>query len=145
MPVAVIEMTEAADPGAIQAFAEQVVVGMREVIYREAKNRTGRLEESLRAVVYGRSIVIESSAPYAKAVNEGIHRSKVLWDLIGKVVPIKLGDGRVIFRKATLDSVLRGKWRTRPRMGLGYVRKGAEIARSRLSARAFLNFTVRTA
>jgi hypothetical protein len=143
MPVAVIEMTEGVDPEIMQEFASEVVTGMREVIYRTAKHRSGRLEESLRAIVYGRTIVVESSEPYAEVLNKGTHWSRVMWDLIGKVIPIKLDDGRIIFRKATLDSVLRGKWRTKPRTGTEFVRKGAEIARSRMSARAFLNFSVR--
>lgn len=142
MPLAVIMFTDPIPRGEMEEFADDVVLGIREYIYRNVKRRTGRTEESIKATAYGRQIVIDSSAAHARALDRGSRSSKVLWHLINRVVPLKLRDGRTIFRAVSLDSIRRGKWRTQPRVGMDFVKGGIEIAKSKGSLRSRLNFIV---
>jgi hypothetical protein len=142
MPLAVITFTNPISQDEMGEFADDVVLGIREFIYRNAKQRTGKTEESIKAMAYGRQIVVDSSLPHAKSLDRGSQSSKVLWHLINRVVPLKLRDGRTIFRAVSLDSIRRGKWRTQPRQGMDFVRKGIEIAKGKGSLRSRLNFVV---
>lgn len=126
----------------MQRVAVDVTQGIREYLAGNLKHRSGRLEESIRSVAYGREIVVESDLPYAESLDRGSKSSNVMWHLINRVVPLKLRDGRTIFRAMTMESVRRGKWRTRPRMGVDFTGRGIEIARSKTSLRSFQNFIV---
>ncbi len=143
MPLAVITFTEQTlDREGMERFAGNVVIGIREYLARNVRHRTGRTEESIKAAVYGKQIVVDSSMSHTKALDRGSYSSRVMWHLINKVVPLKLGDGRTVFRRVTLESIRNGKWRTKPRAGLNFVEKGIEIARGKSSLRSRLNFTV---
>jgi len=142
MGLAVITFTEEQTPEIKAEFAKEVEIGMKEYLSRNLKHPTGRLEHSLKAYVYGKHIMIESDAPYAKEVDQGRKTTEVMWNLINRVVPIKLEGGRTIFRRVTLDSILRGKWRKRPRPGINFVDRGIDTARSRMSIRAQINVIV---
>jgi len=142
MPLAIIKFTEEQTPEIKAEFAQEVESGIRAFLRRNLKNPTGRLEDSVRSYVYGKHIVVDSDVPYAKEVDQGNPRSRVMWNLINRVVPIKLGGGRTIFRRVTLDSILRGKWRQAPRAGLNFVERGVDIARSRMSIRAQISVIV---
>lgn len=141
--IAIIRFAEAPSTEGAEDFAENAVQGMREYLASHTRG-TGALAQSLKATVYGKQIVVESDLPYAKSVDQGFRRSKTLWGLITRVIPIKLKSGTTIFRRVTADSLLRGKWTTRPRPGIGFVEKGAELARGRQSLRARLAFSVQT-
>jgi hypothetical protein len=143
MPLAVITFTDPIPQGEMEEFADDVVLGIREFISRNVKKRTGRTEESIKAVAYGREIVVDSSLPHAKTLDRGIQSSKVMWHLINRVVPLKLRDGRTVFRAVTMDSIRQGKWRTKPRPGIDFVRRGIDIAKSKGSVRSRLNFVIR--
>lgn len=142
--LAIIKFTEEQSPGVMEDFSEEVVRGIRDYLYKKTKG-TGRLASSIKAQVYGKQIVVESDVPYARAADQGFVRSRSMWGLINKVIPLKLRDGTVVFRRVTLESLLRGKWRTRPRPGLEFVERGVELARSRLSLRAQLSIVTQTA
>lgn len=141
--LAIIRFAETPPAGSAEDFADNALTGMREYLATHTRG-TGALAQSLRATVYGKQIVVESDLPYAKAVDKGFSSSKTLWGLITRVIPIKLKSGTTIFRRVTANSLLRGKWSTRPRPGLGFVEKGAELARGRQSLRARLAFSVQT-
>ena len=142
MSLAVITFTEEQSPEVKAEFAKEVETGVKAFLHRNLKNPTGRLEESIKAYVYGKHIVVDSDVPYAKEIDQGKKTTEVMWNLINRVVPIKLGGGRTIFRRVTLDSILRGKWKQSPRPGLNYVERGVEIAKSRMSVRAQINVIV---
>jgi hypothetical protein len=142
MPLAIITFTEEQPPEVKAEFAREVETGIKAFLRRNLKNPTGRLEHSIQAYVYGKHIAVDSDVPYAREVDQGKKTSEVMWNLINKVVPIKLDGGRTIFRRVTLNSILRGKWKQSPRPGLNYVDRGVEIARSRMSVRAQINVIV---
>jgi hypothetical protein len=141
MPLAVIRFTDDVDEDVLESFAEKVEAGIKAYLMRNTKKGSGVLAESVRSYVYGREIIVESDAPHAKVMDKG-SQGKVLWSLINKVVPIKLGDGRTIFRRVTMESIARGKWRQGPRVGLEYVRRGIDLAKSGMSLRAASSFVV---
>jgi hypothetical protein len=139
--LAIIRVTDAgASDEMVEDFSDQIVTGIKGVIGLNAEHATGRLADSIKAHAYGRQIVIESDLPYAGAVNKGVHLSKSLWSLINKVVPLKLSSGKVIFRRVTLDALLRGKWRSKPRPGMDYVTRGIRVASGSLRTR--LNYVI---
>lgn len=142
MALARITFTEEHTPEVKAEFAREVESGVKEFLRHNLKSPTGRLEESIRAYVYGKHIVVDSDVPYAKEVDQG-RRARVMWSLINHVVPIKLDGGRTIFRKVTLDSILRGKWKQPSLPGIKFVEGGVEIAKSRMSIRAQINVIVR--
>jgi len=142
MPLAIITFTEEQPPEVKEEFAQEVTKGIKGYLHRNLKNPTGRLEQSIHAYVYGKHIAVDSDVPYAKELDQGRKTSEVMWNLINRVVPIKLDGGRTIFRKVTLNSILRGKWKRSPSPGLNYVERGVEIARSRMSIRAQINVIV---
>ena len=141
MPLAVIKFSEEQSPDVVQEFAEEVEGGIKAWLAQNTHG-TGKTAKSIRAHVYGREIIIESDVPWAETLDRGSHETRVMWDLINRVVPIKLKSGRTIFRKVTLESIRAGKWRQKPREGLDYIRKGIELARSGMSLRAQLDFVV---
>lgn len=103
-----LEFTEAS------FIKEAVVTSTKEVLYSGIfKHPTGTLANSIRAFVSGNSVYIISELPYADAQDKGV-APHIMWYLYGKVVPIRtyrFGQSQVIFRKATLQSFLRGGWR----------------------------------
>jgi hypothetical protein len=125
----------------LEEFAEDVQQGIKNYLRRHTRG-TGRLESSIRAYVYGREIIVESDVPYAKTVDQGTLASKTMWNLINQVIPLKLKDGRTIFRKVTLDSIRRGKWQTKPRPGKEYIERGVELARSSGSVKGLLDLRI---
>lgn len=142
--LAVIRFSEEQTPDVLEEFADASAAGIRQFLGMHTRG-TGRLAASIRALVYGKHIVIESDLPYAESVDKGERFSRTMWNLINRVIPIKLQSGKVIFRKVTLESIIRGKWSVRPRPGLDYVKKGVELARSKMSLRAQLVYITQTA
>jgi hypothetical protein len=141
MALAVIRFSGDTDDDVIEEFAGKVEAGIKAYLVRNTKKGSGVLAESIRSYVYGKEIVVESDAPHAKVMDKG-SQGKVMWSLINKVVPIKLGDGRTIFRRVTMESIARGKWRQGPRAGLEFVRRGIDLAKSGMSLRAAASFVV---
>lgn len=135
-------MTEAQSEDVLDEFSWRIVKGVREYLRRVIKGK-GSLASSIRARVYGKEIVIESDLPYAKSLDKG-SRGRTMWSLINKVIPLKLKDGTVIFRRVTMDSIRRGKWNSAPHQGLNYVERGVDIARSEMSLKAQLAYVVQT-
>jgi hypothetical protein len=84
-------------------------------LYRE--KGPAEIASSLRArLSLGNIVVVESDVPYAEGVEQG-QPARVMWSVLNKVVPMKLKDGRVIFRRASLKSFLKGKWTRKPVLG----------------------------
>ncbi len=124
----------------LETFSEEILHGMRGVLSIGTKRATGQLAESLKAHVYGKHIIVESDLAYADAVNKGTHASRSAWHLINKIVPLKLDSGKIIFRRVTLESILRGKWKRRPKQGMDFVAKGVRVASGSLRTR--LNYVI---
>jgi len=120
------EMTDEA----VAEFASKLKPGLREALRRSTKTGSGDLADSLSIHVEGRKVIrITSSARYAVALDRGT-RSRIMWGLINKVVPLKLSGGTTIFRRVTLSSLIRGKWRYPGTPGLNFVEKGAQLAKA---------------
>jgi len=133
MSLAIILIDEGTDDEAIAEFVSKLKPGLQEAIRLNAKHSTGALAESLSVDMDMRRVIrIESSKEYAAEVDRG-SRSRMMWGLINKVVPLKLPGGTTIFRKVSLTSLIRGKWRYPGTQGLDFVEKGAELARARMS------------
>ncbi len=129
MRLAVIVFTEDHFPGTLQELARRSQEGIRAWIRRHI-GKTGKLERSIKCHVYGRRIVVESDAEYARAIDQGTMTSKSMWHLINQVIPLKLKGGKTIFRRVTAESIRQGKWRQKPRQGVDFVRKGIDLAKS---------------
>jgi len=93
---------------------EKIVASIKEICYSGIfKHPTGNLASSIKGYVVGNSIYIISDVPYAKAVEEGV-KPHVMWYLLNKTIPIRTfmyGQNRLVYRRATLKSYLRGGWR----------------------------------
>ena len=92
---------------------ERILMSIKEYMYSGIfKHPTGALAASINGYVRDQSIYIMSELPYAEAQDKGV-TPHVQWYLLGKVIPIRIhrfGGSKVIYRKATLESFLRGKW-----------------------------------
>lgn len=106
------------DPRADEASVLDFVRGVE----REAKNLyrekgPAEIAASLRArLSMGNVVVVESDVPYAEGIEQG-QPARVMWSVLNKIVPLKLKSGRVIFRRASLKSFLKGKWTRKPVLG----------------------------
>ena len=93
---------------------ENIVSSIKEICYSGIfKHPTGNLANSIRGYVVGNSVWIYSDVKYAEAIENGV-RPHVMWYLLNKTIPIRTffyGQQRLIFRKATLQSYMRGGWR----------------------------------
>jgi hypothetical protein len=93
---------------------ENVVTSIKELCYSGIfKHPTGVLANSIRGYVAGNTIYIYSDSKHANAIEEGV-RPHTMWYLLNKTIPIRtffFGQERLIFRRATLKSYLRGAWR----------------------------------
>lgn len=139
--LAVIRVTDhGVSDDTMEEFSEHIVSGIRGVVGMTAKHPTGQLAQSIKAHVYGKHIVVESDLPYAEAIDKGVKHPKSVWSLINKVVPLKLSSGKVIFRRVTIDAILKGKWHRRPKAGMDFVRRGVGVASGSLRAR--LNYII---
>jgi hypothetical protein len=139
--LAVIEFRQTPSDEVVEEFAADVQTGIKNYLRRHTRG-TGKLEESIRARVFGKEIIVESDVPYAGTVDRGSHTSKTMWNLINQVIPLKLKDGRTIFRKVTLESIRRGKWQTKPRQGMDYVGRGVTLAKSSGSVKGLLDLRI---
>jgi hypothetical protein len=131
MPLAIIVIDEGASDEAIEQFKKKLKPSIAEAIRNVCKNETGKLADSISIQEVGqRTIQIVSSVPYADEVESG-SRPRTMWNLINRVVPIKLS-GTTIFRKVTLKSILEGKWNYPGTPGKFFVEKGANLARKEM-------------
>jgi len=131
MSLAIIIIDENASKEAIAQFKERIKPGIAEAIRNVCKSPTGNLAESISIHEEGlRTIRIVSSAQYAEEVESG-SRPRTMWNLINRVIPIKLS-GTTVFRKVTLKSILEGKWSYPGTAGKLFVEKGANLARKRM-------------
>jgi len=93
---------------------ENVITSIKEICYSGVfKHPTGTLANSIRGYVSGNTIWIYSDAPHARSIEEGV-RPHTMWYLLNKTIPIRtffFGQERLIFRRATLKSYMRGGWR----------------------------------
>lgn len=141
MKLAVIQFREAPSEEVLGSFAEDVQVGIQNYLRRHTHG-TGQLEQSIKAYVYGKEIIVESDVPYAASLDRGTHTSKTMWNLINRVIPLKLKDGRTIFRRVTLESIRRGRWQQKPKMGMEFVDRGVDLAKSSASAKGLLDLRI---
>jgi hypothetical protein len=126
MILAVIDLKEP-NPKLLEELAADSVRGIREYLRIHTRG-SGDLSESIRANVYGKQVIVESDMPYAASLDRGTSSRRTMWNLINKVIPLKLKDGRTIFRRVTLSSILRGKWQHGPKLGTDYAIRGIELA-----------------
>ena len=95
MNLGLIVFTETQTPETLQDFAQDVERGVQSYIRRHVKG-TGKLERSIRAHVFGRHIMVTSDETYAGVVDRGRKSTRTQWELINRVIPIKLKDGRCL-------------------------------------------------
>lgn len=130
MTLALIIIDDETTDEAVQEFVDKLKPGLAEAIRMTAKNPHGDLAESLSVHVESRKVIkIETSSKYAEAVDRGT-RSRQMWNLINRVVPLKLPGGTTIFRRVSLNSITKGKWRYPGTPGLNFVEKGAQLAKA---------------
>lgn len=130
MSLAIILIDEETTDEAMSAFVNNLKPGLHEALRLNTKRGTGDLAESLAIHVDSRRVIrIESSKKYAAALDRGT-RSRQMWYLINKVVPLKLPGGTTIFRRVSLDSIIKGKWRHPGTPGLNFVEKGVRLAKA---------------
>ena len=131
MTLALIMLDDDTTDEATAEFADKLKPSLREVLRQGTKSGSGSLADSLSIHVENRKVIrITSSAKYAAALDQGT-RSRIMWGLINKIVPLKLSGGTTIFRRVTLSSLIRGKWRYPGTPGLNFVEKGAQLAKAR--------------
>lgn len=115
---------------------ERAVRNVKQICYSGIfKHPTGHLAASIRGYVAGNAVYLVSDAPYAEAQEEGV-RAHVMWYLMGKTIPIRIfefGQSRLIFRKATLKSYLRGAWRHPGYPGKHFMDRAARTAVAEMS------------
>lgn len=75
----------------------------------------------------GNAVIVKSKNRVFNILELGRRESKPR-RLIGKVVPLRLGNGALIFRKVTNKSVLIGKWRVPARPGLRLIERAIKEA-----------------
>jgi len=130
MTLAIIVMDDETTDEAMDEFVSKLKPGLSEALRLGTKKGTGSLAEDLAIHVDGRRVIrIESSKKYAEALDRGT-RSRQMWSLINKVVPLKLPGGTTIFRRVSLDSIIKGKWRYPGTPALNFVEKGARLAKA---------------
>lgn len=142
MQLAVISTTTNVPHEDLREFAKDIRVGIREYLAQRTRG-SGRTAESIRAYVHGKEIVISSDVPYAKSLDQGTHTSRTMWELINRVIPLKLKGGKVIFRRVTLESLRNGKWRVGPKEGIDFVKHGVDIARARGTVKGTVAFQIK--
>lgn len=112
-------------------FKERVVNNIKQICYSGIfKHPTGTLANSIRGYVSGNSVYVIADQSYAKAQENGV-QAHIQWYLLGKTVPIRIfahGQSRVIFRRATLKSYMRGAWRRKATPGKHFMRDGINQA-----------------
>lgn len=132
MTLAVILVDEDATDEAVAEFVDKLKPGIREILQHGTKSSSGELADSLAIHVENRRVIrIESSAKHAGSVDRGV-MPHAMWYLINKVVPLKLPGGTTVFRRVSLESIIKGKWRHPGTTGLNFVERGAELARARM-------------
>jgi hypothetical protein len=115
----------------LNLFKERVVQSIKEICYSGIfKHPTGALANSIRGYVSGNSVYVIADATYAKAQEEGV-QPHTMWQLLGKTIPLRIfrfGQSRLIFRKASVKSYLRGAWRHPGTEGKYFIREGIRQA-----------------
>lgn len=110
---------------------DEMVTAIQNILVSQKlfKNSDGsKLAESVSAYVENGTIIIHSEYAHFKYQNDGV-RSHTMWYLMGKTVPIKdTATGKIIYRKVTLNSFLKGKWRHKGYDGKHYIESGINQA-----------------
>lgn len=127
-PLAIITFSEDPPQEVIERVIAAVEKNVKEAVKTSSQhNSPGGLADSIQVYQSLEGIVIDSDKEYARAVNDG-YGPHAMYNLIGKVIPIKLTSGITIFRKVTMEAIQRGRWRKPGRAGKDYVRKGVQNA-----------------
>jgi len=92
------------------------------------KSSTGRLRDSILGYAMGNVVHIKSDVEYADDQNDGVS-SHIMWYLLGKTVPVNTRMG-VVYRKATISSFIRGKWRHPGYPGKKFVEAGMAMVKN---------------
>lgn len=126
------EITENGVPAGAQSMAEITNKAVRNIkdylttgIF---KSSTGRLRDSIFGYAVGNVVHIKSDLDYADDQNDGV-AAHIMWYLIGETVPIKTRMG-VIYRKASISSLLKGKWRHPGYPGKKFVEAGMAMVKN---------------
>lgn len=93
------------------------------------KHPTGALANSIQGAVQGDAVVWWSDVRYASAQERGV-RPHQMWYLLNKTVPITVyerGNEYKIYRRATLKSLLAGKWFHPGYPGKWFMKRGIEM------------------
>lgn len=93
-------------------------------LYAERVNPT--LAEQISATVHGRAIIVRTESAAVAAIEKG-QRSRVMYDMVGRTVPIRTKTGATIFRKVTIEAIARGKWHRKSIPGKRLVEKAAQM------------------
>jgi len=127
-PLAIITFSEDPPLEVLERVIAEVESSVKKAVRTSSKHSSrGGLADSIKVYQALQGIVIDSDKEYARLVNEG-HGEHVMYNLIGKVVPLKLTSGVTIFRRVTLEAIQRGRWRSPGRAGKDFVRRGVQDA-----------------
>lgn len=132
MTLALIMLQQDLPPEIVDQFVENLHKGIAETLKANTKSGGQALADSISAYQESPKIIrIVSSLPYAAAVDRGTP-PRVMWELINRVVGLKLPGGITVFRRVSLKSVMQGKWRKPARRGINFVDLGADKAKAGL-------------
>jgi hypothetical protein len=110
----------------LQILADEGVAEAKRILQSGVlKHPTGALAASIRGRAEGKAVVWWSEASYAGAVERGVHPHH-MWYLLNKTVPMtlwKYGSEHKIFRKATLRSLIAGKFFNPGRPGIFFFQR----------------------
>jgi len=127
-PLAIITFSEDPPDEVLARVREQIEAGVKEEArIANRHNSPGGLVDSMKVYVVANAIIVDNDKAYAKYVKEGT-AGRQLWNLIGKVIPLKLKSGSTIFRRVTEKALREGKWKIPAQPGKDFVRRGVQRA-----------------
>jgi len=129
MTLALIILQQDVPQDVVDQFVENLRKGIAETLKATTKSGGKNLADSISAYQESPKIIrVVSSLPHAAAVDRGTP-PRVMWELINKVVGLKLPGGITVFRRVSLSAIMRGKWRKPARRGINFVSLGADKAK----------------
>lgn len=127
-PLAVITFSEDPPQEVLARVRKQIEDGIKEEArVANRHNAPGGMVDSMKVYQVGSAIIVDNDKNYAKYVRDGT-AGRQLWNLIGKVVPLKLKSGHTIFRRVTEKALREGKWKIPSQPAKDFVRRGVQRA-----------------
>ena len=119
----------------LQLLKDEGVAQIRRILQSGIfKHPSGALAASIQGYIDGESVVWYSDKEYADVQDKGM-LPRVQWELLGKVIPITIytsGGSMKIFRKATLNAILSGKFHHPGFPGKNFFARGAKAASDKI-------------